>query len=98
MNRLGSEYAIVLSERYRDAPTIPFLAPAVAPARYITGTDALPLDLGAASPAVLFLDSSLAGKVEEARRAYPGARVRELRAPDGGDPILTEIIADVPRP
>jgi hypothetical protein len=94
MRRLAPAYELILPARYEASPTIRYLAPEIAPSRTFTVTDLLPLSPPPARPAVLFLDSSLRDKLDEVRRVYPAAHIRELRPPDNSDPVVYEIILD----
>jgi 4-amino-4-deoxy-L-arabinose transferase-like glycosyltransferase len=96
MERLAPTHDIILPARYEASPTIKFLAPEIVPVRTITATDQFPLSPVPVRPVVMFLDSTLLDKLDEVRRLYPSAEIRELRPPDNSEPAAYEIIMDFP--
>lgn len=97
MERLAGTHDIILTWRYSTySPTIDFFAPDVRPAARWTVNDHLPLGTTFARPVVMFLDPTVRSAVDEARRLYPQAVIRELTAPSGGDPLAYEVILDHP--
>ena len=94
MRRLAPTYELILPGRYEASPTIMYLAPEIAPSRTFTATDLLPLSPVPTRPVALFLDSTLVDKLDEVRRVYPAAHIRELRPPDNSEPVVYEIILD----
>ena len=94
MRRLAPTHELILPARYDGSPTILYLAPGSSSSRSFTATDALPLFPAPVRPVALFLDSTLRDKLDEVRRVYPAAQIRELRPPDNSEPVVYEIILD----
>lgn len=92
MRRLAPTHTLVLTDRYREAPTIRFLAPGLAPARYWAKDEQPPLIADPARPTALFLDDGLAETARIVMQAYPNAKVSTLAPPHGGEPLVYEIV------
>ncbi|MBI5878663.1 MAG: glycosyltransferase family 39 protein [Chloroflexi bacterium] len=98
MRRLAPTHTIVLTERYREAPTIRFLAPDITPARTWDGAQQpLATDAGW-QPTAIFLDESLAETAHAFAVVYPLAQIKTLTPPHGGAPVMYEILLPAQSP